>query len=84
LWQDAQLALNNDSPFAASPPSKTPPKALKVSNIAAEKGTRILLIKLLESLFITDILCCMAGLNARQIYTPQAIDIRMTKRMLTI
>jgi hypothetical protein len=26
----------------------------------------------------------MAGLIARQIYTPQAIDIRMTKRMLTI
>jgi hypothetical protein len=43
-----------------------------------------LLIKLLESLFITDILNCMAGLIARQIYTSGAIDIRVTKRMLTI
>ena len=36
-----------------------PPKALKVRNIAVEKGTRILLIKLLESLFIADNLCYM-------------------------
>jgi hypothetical protein len=33
-----------------------PPKALKLRKIAAEKETRTLLIKLLESLFIADIL----------------------------
>jgi hypothetical protein len=57
---------------------------LKLRRIAAEKETRILLIKLLESLFIADILNCMAGLIARQIYTAAALDIRVTKRMSTI
>jgi hypothetical protein len=42
--------------LAASQPSKIPPKALKLRKIAAVKGTRTLLIKLLESLFIADIL----------------------------
>jgi len=46
--------------------------------------TIALLLKLRESRFITDVFCTRAGLNARQIYTTEALDIRMTKRLLTI
>lgn len=52
--------------------------------MTSEKVRNIRLVKLAESRFITDVLCTKAGLNARQIYTPIAIDIFMTKRLLTI